>query len=90
MSIFEKLRLLNEWSPVLGFGQRYIAESDPHKRAIIVGEAGEWLTSKTKNEIDDKYVGHLVAILKSPEGESFVRDLVADLESVSAAVEGAK
>lgn len=88
--ILEQWRLIREWSPVLKYGQDYLATQDPHKRALVIGDAAEWLVAKTENKIDDKYVGHVVAILKSAEGEALVRDIVADLSAVSSAVERAK
>lgn len=85
LSVWEQVRMLNEWAPLLGYGQRYLAESDPHRRALICGDIGEWLASKTANKVDDRMVRHVVAILKTPEGEALVRDLVSFGEEVSAA-----
>lgn len=84
-SIFEQLRLVQQWMPLLGFGQRYLAEVDPHRRALVIGDIGEWLASKTENRIDDQIVRRIQAILRTPEGEALVRDLVALGETVSAA-----
>lgn len=84
-SIFEQLKLLQEYLPLLGYGQRWLAESDPGRRALIVGDVGEWIASKTDNTIDDAIVSHLVAILRTKEGESLVRYLVSLGEAVTAA-----
>lgn len=84
-SIFEQLRLVQQWMPLLGFGQRYLAEADPHRRALVIGDIGEWLASKTENRLDDQIVRRIQAILRTPEGEALVRDLVAIGETVSAA-----
>lgn len=74
LSIWDKMRLLSEWSPLIGFGQRFIAEIDPHRKSIIVAEACEWLASKTRaTTLDDELVSLLSAILKSPQGEALVR-----------------
>lgn len=74
LSIWDKMRLLSEWSPLIGFGQRFIAEIDPHGKSIIVAEACEWLASKTRaTTLDDELVSLLSAILKSPQGEALVR-----------------
>jgi hypothetical protein len=89
-SILEQWRMIREWAPVLAYGQDYLATDDPHKRALVIGDAAEWLVSKTENKLDDRYVAHIVAILKSKEGEALVRDIVADLSAVSSAVERAK
>jgi hypothetical protein len=39
MNIFEKLRLLAEWSPLLTYMQTLAAEDDIHAKAVIVSEA---------------------------------------------------
>lgn len=74
LSIWEQLRLLSEWSPLLSFGQRFIAEADPHRKALIVADACEWLASKTRaTKVDDELVVLVSAILRSPQGEALVR-----------------
>ena len=35
MNLFEKLRLLAEWSPLLTFAQRLAGEEDMHAKAVI-------------------------------------------------------
>lgn len=89
-SIFEQLKLLQEYLPLLGFGQRWLSEVDAGRRALIVGDMGEWIASKTDNTVDDAIVRHLIAILKTPEGEGLVRYLVnlGEAMSAAAAVQG--
>jgi hypothetical protein len=45
MNIFEKLRLLAEWSPLLTYMQTLAAEDDIHAKAVIVAEALEWVAT---------------------------------------------
>ncbi len=85
MSMWEQIRLLNAWAPLLGYGQRYLAEQDIHRRSLVMGDAAEWLASKTASKLDDELVSRLVAILKTPEGEAMVRFLVTQAETVVAA-----
>ncbi len=83
LSIWEQLRLLSEWSPLLAYGQQFIAELDPHKKSIIVADACEWLASKTRaTKTDDELVKLLSAILRSPQGEALVRWGIAKAEEV--------
>lgn len=83
LSIWEQLRLLSEWSPLLSFGQRFLAEHDPHQKSLIVADAAEWLAAKTKaTAVDDELVGHIAAILRSPQGEALVRWCIAKAEAV--------
>jgi hypothetical protein len=82
MSIWEQLRLLSEWSPMLSFGQRFISEPDAHKKTLIVADACEWLAAKTRaTNVDDELVNLLAAILKSPQGEALVRWAIAKMEA---------
>lgn len=89
MSIWEQIRILNEWAPLITFGRRYMADADVQTRALVVGEAAEWLASKTQTKLDDQIVGHFVAILKTPEGEGLVRFLVAQADVFVSAVDAA-
>lgn len=73
MNIFEKLRLLAEWSPLLTYMQTLAAEDDIHAKAVIVAEALEWVATRTDVEWDDELASHVSDILVSEEGEAFVR-----------------
>ncbi len=46
LNLWQSLMLLQRWSPLIGFGQRFVQEVDPYKKSIIVGEASEWLASR--------------------------------------------
>ena len=81
MSIWEQLRLLSEWSPLLSYGQRFIGTQDVHEKAIIVSEAAEWLAAKTKAKADDELVKLIANVLKSEEGEALVRWCVSKMEA---------
>jgi len=80
LPIWEQIRLLNEWSPVLGFGQRFLAEHDVHRRTLIVADGLEWLAAKSKTALDDEAIQLIDAILRTPQGEALVRWVVAKLE----------
>lgn len=77
LSVFEQVRLMHEWAPLLGYGRRLAATLDARERSLVIGDLCEWLASKTQTTLDDRLVGRIVAILKTPEGEALVRDLVA-------------
>lgn len=82
LNIWEQIRLLTTWSPLIGFGQRFVAESDAYRRSLIVAEACEWLAAKTDASLDDELVRVLVEILKTPQGESFVRWALSKVATV--------
>lgn len=74
---WDQVRLFISLSPLITFGQRFVAEPDVYKRTIIVADAIEWIASRTSISVDDKVVSSIAAVLKTPEGESLVRQLVA-------------
>jgi hypothetical protein len=82
LSIWQQIALLQAWSPLLSYGQRFLAEGDPYKRSLIVSEGGEWLATKTKSQIDDRIVSRLADVLRTPQGEALVRELVSLAEGV--------
>jgi hypothetical protein len=80
LSIWEKLLLIQAWSPLLAYGQRFMASSDPFAKAVIVSECAEWLASKTDSGLDNELVKHLADVLKTPQGEALVRWAVSKAE----------
>jgi hypothetical protein len=73
LSIWEQIRLFQEWSPLIGYAQRFTQEADTYKRSVVVGEALEWIASKTKSPLDDELVTRVVAVSKTREGEELIR-----------------
>jgi hypothetical protein len=80
MNIFEKLRLLAEWSPLLTYMQTLAAEDDIHAKAVIVAEALEWVATRTEIDWDDELASHVSDILVSEEGEAFVRWILEKIQ----------
>jgi hypothetical protein len=81
LSIWQQIQLLQAWAPLIGYGQRFVNESDPYKRSIVVSEAAEWLASKTNATADDQLVKLLADLLKTKEGESLVRWCLLQVEA---------
>jgi hypothetical protein len=73
LNIWQAIRLLQTWSPLLAYGQRFVNTVDPYQKGLIVGEAAEWLASKTDSEVDDQLVRHLAEVAKTKEGEQLIR-----------------
>lgn len=73
LNVWQAIRLLQAWSPLIQYGQRFMAESDPYKRSIIVAQAAEWLAAQTDSQVDDQLVRRLSAVAQSKEGEDLVR-----------------
>jgi hypothetical protein len=38
LSLWQSIALLRKWSPLLAFGQQYLAAIDPFAKAVIVSE----------------------------------------------------
>lgn len=82
LNLWQSLMLLQKWSPLLKYGQAFMAEADPYKRSIIVADAVEWLASQTKASVDDELIKRLSDVLKTPEGEALVRWIVVQAEAL--------
>lgn len=89
-SIVEQIRLVNQWMPLLGFGQRLLAETDPAKKSLIVADICEWLASKTETKVDDQLVTLITDILKTPQGEALVKFAITFGEAAAAAAAAAE
>ena len=82
LNLWQSLMLLQRWAPLVGYGQRFMAEADPYKRSLIVSDAVEWLASQTQAKADDELVTKLAAVLKTPAGEDLVRWVMQQVEAV--------
>jgi hypothetical protein len=73
LTIWQALRLLQTWHPLIAYGQRFVGEADPYRKSLIVSEALEWLAGKTDSPLDDQLVRHVADVAKTKEGEALVR-----------------
>ena len=73
LNIWQAIRLLTAWQPLIAYGQRFVQTVDPYAKSLIVAEAAEWLASKTDAQVDDQLVRHLTAVAETKEGESLIR-----------------
>lgn len=81
LTIWEKVRILQEWAPLVTYVQAFIGTADPHQKSLIVADCCEWLASKSSGtKVDDELVAHLSAVLKSPQGEALLRWCVAKVQ----------
>ena len=76
MSLFEKIRLITEYAPLLAYFQQIVAVEDVHKRAMVAADAAEWIATKTEMEWDDEVVSLVGDIIASEEGEALIRWIV--------------
>lgn len=84
LNIWQQIQLLSAWSPLIGYGQRFVNEADPYKKSLIVAEACEWLASKTDSGLDDQLVRLLADMVKTPQGENLVKWIVSKIEGLQA------
>lgn len=75
-SVSEKIRVLVEWSPLIGLVSEITGASTPLDRALKISAALRWVATKTETRIDDEMVDLLEAVLKSPEGDALFHYLV--------------
>jgi hypothetical protein len=69
--LFEKLKLLAEWAPLLGRLQAVTTADNPHDQALAIVKALQWAAGKSQTAIDDEALFHLESVLKTPEGRAF-------------------
>lgn len=73
LNIWQAIKLLQTWSPLIAYGQRFVQTVDPYAKSLIVSEACEWLAAKTDASLDDHLVRYVSDVLKTKEGEALVR-----------------
>lgn len=73
LNVWDQIRLLSQWAPLLSYGQAFVNAVDPYKKSLVVADAAEWIASKTDARVDDQLVRLLADILKTPQGEALVR-----------------
>jgi hypothetical protein len=73
LNIWQAIKLLQTWSPLLAYGQRFVNTVYPYQKSLVVAEACEWLASKTDATTDDQLVRLLADVAKTKEGEALVR-----------------
>lgn len=73
LNIWQAIKLLQTWSPLIAYGQRFVQTVDPYAKSLIVSEACEWLASKTDVTTDDQLVRLLADVAKTQEGEQLIR-----------------
>jgi hypothetical protein len=82
LSIWQALRLLSAWQPLIAYGQRFLAEADPYRKSVIVAEGVEWVAGRTDSTVDDELAKLIGDILRTPQGEALVRWGVAKAEAI--------
>lgn len=71
LPIFEKLKLLAEWAPLIGRLQAVLDANTPLERATGIVKALQWAAGKSNTTLDDEALYHLEAVLKTAEGQAF-------------------
>jgi hypothetical protein len=81
--MWENVRLLAEWSPLISILKSIVSETDVGKQAVYVTDALEWLAAKSKNKLDDELASKVAAIVKTPEGVALLKFIVQLVEGVA-------
>lgn len=82
LNVWQALRLLQTWHPLVSYAQRFVQEPDPYRKGLIVAEAAEWTASKTDAQLDDQVVKLLGDLLRTPQGEALVRWCLLQVEAI--------
>ena len=84
LTIWQQLALLQKFAPLIGYAQRFAGTADPYQQGIVVFECAEWLASSTGSTLDDEFVQHVAALMRTPEGEKLVRWVLAKVSEMKA------
>lgn len=79
LPIFEKLKLLAEWAPLIGRLQSVMDAKTPYDQATSVVKTLQWAAGKSQTDLDDEALFHLEAVLKTPEGQAFFNWVIAQV-----------
>jgi hypothetical protein len=79
LPIFEKLKLLAEWAPLIGRLQSVMDAKTPYDQATSVVKTLQWAAGKSQTSLDDEALFHLEAVLKTPEGQAFFNWVIAQV-----------
>ena len=71
MPIFEKMKLLAEWAPLIGRLQGVMTAETPYDQSLAVVKTLQWAAGKSGTVVDDEAISHLEAVLRTPEGKAF-------------------
>lgn len=77
LPIFEKLKLLAEWAPLIGRLQGVMSAETPYDQSLAVVKTLQWAAGKSGTDIDDEAISHLEAVLRTPEGKAFFQWVVS-------------
>lgn len=80
MPIFDKLKMLAEWAPMIGRLQAVMNAVTPEERAMAIVKTLQWAAGKSSTELDDEALFHLEAVLKSEEGKAFFNWVVSKVQ----------
>jgi hypothetical protein len=81
--VWENVRLLAEWSPLIAILKSIVSEDDVGKQAVHVTDALEWLAAKSKNKLDDELAKKIADIVKTPQGVALLKFVVQLAEGVA-------
>jgi hypothetical protein len=81
LGLFEKLRMLAEWAPLLNRLQMVALAKTPHDQALAVVSAAQWAAGKSSTSLDDEALAHVEAVLRTPEGKAFFEWIMSRMPS---------
>ena len=80
MNIFEKIRLISEYAPLLTYLQQLADADEMTDKVSVAADAAEWIATKTELEWDDEVVSLVADILRSDEGAALIEWIVEKMK----------
>jgi len=84
MNIFDKIRLISEYAPLLSYLQQLANADEVTDKVSVAADAAEWIATKTEMEWDDEVVSLVADILRSDEGAALIEWIVEKMKDGSA------
>jgi len=80
MTIFDKIRLISEYAPLLTYLQKLSEADEMTDKVSVAADAAEWIATKTELEWDDEVVSLVADILRSDEGSALIEWIVEKMK----------
>ena len=80
MNIFDKIRLISEYAPLLSYLQQLADADEMTDKVSVAADAAEWIATKTELEWDDEVVSLVADILRSDEGAALIEWIVEKIK----------
>lgn len=80
LGLYDKLRLLAEWAPLLNRLQMIALATTPHDQALAVVGALQWAAGKSQTTVDDEALAYVEGVLRTAEGKALLDWIIGKVQ----------